>query len=83
MDIAPQVRPMIVRMFKVDQDKVTDEARFIDDLHATSLDIVELIMSVEDEFQIEISDRDAEGIKTVGDVMAVIGRKARLPAGAA
>ena len=56
-------------------NRVTQAASFIDDLAATSLDVVETIMSLEDEFGIEISDRDAEKLQTVGDVIALIETK--------
>ncbi len=59
--------------------KVTGASNFIEDLAATSLDIVETIMSLEDEFGVEISDRDAEKLQTVGDVVALI--RTKLPAG--
>ena len=58
--------------------KVTGASNFIEDLAATSLDIVETIMSLEDEFGVEISDRDAEKLQTVGDVVALI--RTKLPA---
>ncbi|UCF10945.1 MAG: acyl carrier protein [Candidatus Bipolaricaulota bacterium] len=56
----------------VDVDEVTDEASFVDDLGADSLDTVELIMEFEDEFGIEISDEDAEKISTVGEAIAYL-----------
>jgi len=55
-----------------DKEKVTLEASFKEDLNADSLDVVELIMELEDEFNIEISDEDAEGISTVGEVLNYI-----------
>ncbi|HAA81323.1 MAG TPA: acyl carrier protein, partial [Thermoanaerobacter sp.] len=53
----------------IDPEEITMESSFIDDLGADSLDIVELIMALEEEFDIEIPDEDAEKIKTVGDVV--------------
>ena len=75
-DIADRVSNVIVCRLLVEPDRVTDAANFIDDFAATSLDVVETIMSLEDEFGIEISDRDAEKLQTVGDVVALIRAKA-------
>jgi acyl carrier protein len=75
-DIADRVSNVIASRLLVEPGKVTAAANFIDDFAATSLDIVETIMSLEDEFGIEISDRDAEKLQTVGDVVALIGTKA-------
>ena len=67
-----KVRDLIVEQLDVEKDKVTAEASIIDDLSADSLDVVDLISSVEDEFDIEIPDDKVEGIKTVGDIVAYI-----------
>ncbi|MBN1656822.1 MAG: acyl carrier protein [Anaerolineae bacterium] len=66
MDAYERVRKIIVEQLGVDPDKVTLEARFKEDLEADSLDLVELIMAFEDEFGGEISDEEAQQIKTVG-----------------
>ncbi|SIT01160.1 acyl carrier protein [Alicyclobacillus vulcanalis] len=71
-DVFERVKKIIVDRLNVDEDKVTLEATFKDDLGADSLDIVELIMELEDEFDMEISDEDAEKISTVGDVVTYI-----------
>ncbi|WAH35474.1 acyl carrier protein [Alicyclobacillus dauci] len=71
-DVFDRVKKIIVDRLSVDEDKVTMEATFKDDLGADSLDIVELIMELEDEFDLEISDEDAEKIATVGDVVTYI-----------
>ncbi|MCB1193896.1 MAG: acyl carrier protein, partial [Leptospiraceae bacterium] len=63
---------IIVEQLGVDENEVTPEAHFIDDLGADSLDTVELIMALEEEFGIEISDEDAEKIQKVGDVLSYI-----------
>ena len=69
-DIASKVRAIIADQLMVDPDEVTDEASFVEDLGADSLDTVELIMEFEDEFGVEISDEDAEKIATVGEAVA-------------
>ena len=75
-DIADKVKKMVVDHLGVDEAKVTDEANFIDDLGAASLDTVELVMAFEEEFGSEISDSDAEKILTVGDAIKFIESKA-------
>ncbi|MCR4398451.1 MAG: acyl carrier protein [Firmicutes bacterium] len=70
--ILERVRGIIVDQLSVDEEDVTPEASFIDDLGADSLDIVELIMALEEEFDMEISDEDAEKIVTVGDAVEYI-----------
>jgi acyl carrier protein len=64
-----RVREIIVEQLGVSADQVKPEARFIDDLGADSLDTVELIMALEEEFNVEIPDEDAEKMATVGDAM--------------
>ena len=67
-----KVKEIVVEQLGVDEDSVTMNASFIDDLGADSLDIVELIMAFEDNFNVEIPDADAEKISTVGDVVEYI-----------
>ena len=67
-----KVKEIIVEQLGVEGDDVTMEASFIDDLGADSLDIVELIMALEEEFDLEIPDEEAEKIATVGDVVDYI-----------
>ena len=67
-----RVKNVIVDQLSVDADEVTLEASFVDDLGADSLDVVELIMGLETEFDIEIPDEDAEKISTVGDAVEYI-----------
>ena len=67
-----RVKNVIVDQLSVDADEVTLEASFLDDLGADSLDVVELIMGLETEFDIEIPDEDAEKISTVGDAVEYI-----------
>ena len=71
-DVFDRVKRIIVDRLGVDESEVTPEASFKDDLGADSLDIVELVMELEDEFDLEISDEDAEKITTVGEVIAYI-----------
>lgn len=66
-----RVKNVIVDQLSVDADEVTLEASFVDDLGADSLDVVELIMGLETEFDIEIPDEDAEKISTVGDAVEI------------
>mgnify|MGYP000967918438 CR=1 FL=1 len=72
MDIFEKVKAVVVDQLGVDEASVTMESSFIDDLGADSLDIVELIMGLETEFDIEIPDEDAEKISTVGDAVNYI-----------
>lgn len=71
-DTFTEVKNIIVDLLGVDEDKVTPEARFREDLEADSLDLVELIMAFEDKFGAEISDEDAQQITTVGEAVEYI-----------
>lgn len=71
-DKAERVKKIVMEHLGVDADKVTDNASFIDDLGADSLDTVELVMAFEEEFGIEIPDDAAERILTVGDAVKFI-----------
>ncbi len=72
MAVAEKVKKMVVEQLGVSEAEVVPEAKFIDDLGADSLDIVELVMALEDEYGIEIPDEDAEKIETVGDAIRYI-----------
>ena len=72
MTVAEKVKEMIIKQLDSKESEVVPEARFIDDLGADSLDIVELIMALEDEYGIEIPDEDAEKMETVGDAIKYI-----------
>ncbi len=72
MDLQQQVKTLIAKSLKIQEDTIKMESSFVEDLGADSLDIVELVMAMEDEFQIEIPDKDAEGIKTVNDAVTYI-----------
>ena len=71
-DVAEKVKAIIVDKLGVDESEVTNEANFINDLGADSLDTVELIMEFEKEFDIQIPDDKAEAIATVGDAVSFI-----------
>ena len=72
MSVEKKVKEIVAEQLGRDANEVTDGASFIDDLGADSLDIVELVMAMEDEFGIEIPDEEAEKIKTVKDVIEYI-----------
>jgi acyl carrier protein len=72
MAVADQVKKIIVEQLGVDEDEVTSDASFVDDLGADSLDTVELVMAFEEEFSIEIPDEDAEKITRVKDAVSYI-----------
>ena len=74
-DNLTKVKEIIIDKLGVEESKITSDARFIEDLGADSLDTVELIMQFEEEFDIEISDEDAEKINTVGSSMEYINSK--------
>ena len=76
-DVNATVKKIVADHLGVDEQKVTDEASFIDDLGADSLDTVELVMAFEEEFGSEISDNEAEKILTVGDAIKFIESKAK------
>jgi acyl carrier protein len=67
-----RVKEMIVEELSVEAEKVTMESRLAEDLGADSIDAVELIMNIEDEFEIQVSDEEAQNIKTVGDLVKYI-----------
>ena len=71
-----RLKKIVIEQLGVDEAEVTPEASFVDDLNADSLDLVELIMSLEEEFGTEISDEDAEKIRTVGDAVEYIAERA-------
>jgi acyl carrier protein len=71
-ETADRVKKIVVEHLGVEADKVTDDASFIDDLGADSLDIVELVMAFEEEFSVEIPDDAAEKISTVNDAISFI-----------
>ena len=74
-EIVERVKAIIVEQLGVTAEEVTPEASFIEDLGADSLDIVELIMALEEEYEMEIPDEDAEKIQTVRDVITYVQSK--------
>jgi len=78
-DVAQRVKDIVVEQLGVNPDEVTESASFIDDLGADSLDTVELVMALEEEFDAEIPDEDAENIKTVGDAIKYIEEHCQKP----
>ena len=76
MAVADKVKSIIAEQLGVKIEEVKPEASFIDDLGADSLDTVELIMALEEEFNVEIPDEDAEKIVTVGDAVTYVSQKA-------
>jgi acyl carrier protein len=75
-DTEERVKKIITEQLAVDASEVTEKAQFVQDLGADSLDTVELVMALEEEFDIEIPDEDAEKIRTVGQAVAYIKEKA-------
>jgi acyl carrier protein len=72
MSIENRVKTLVSDQLKVSEDKIKLESKFIEDLNADSLDFTELVMALEDEFQISIADEDLEKIRTVGDVIEYV-----------
>ncbi|WP_448584134.1 acyl carrier protein [Thermocrinis sp.] len=77
MDLESRIKEIIADQLGVEVEKLKNEASFVQDLGADSLDVVELIMAFEEEFGIEIPDEDAEKIRTVGDVINYLKEKVK------
>jgi|UniRef100_A0A7C2YV10 acyl carrier protein len=77
MDLEQRIKEIIADQLGVEVDKLNPGAKFVEDLGADSLDVVELIMAFEEEFGIEIPDEDAEKIRTVGDVIDYLKEKVK------
>ncbi len=80
-DVFGQIREIIVDRLKVDPSEVTPEASFVEDLRADSLDIVEMVMRLEETFDITIPDDDVEKLRTVGDAVQYVQRRLKEKAG--
>ena len=76
MSVEERVKELIVEQLGVEAGQVTDRAKFVEDLGADSLDTVELVMALEEEFSIEIPDEDAEKITSVGDAIKYVNEHA-------
>jgi acyl carrier protein len=72
MALIDDVKAVVVEQLNVNADEVKEESKFVEDLGADSLDVVELVMALEEKFDIEIPDADAEAIATVGDALKYI-----------
>ncbi len=70
--IYKKIKAIIATQFNIDEDEMTKDTSFKDTLNADSLDLVELVMALEDEFGLEVEDEDMENIKTVGDAVEYI-----------
>lgn len=77
MSVDPKIKKIIEEQLGVEGDRIKPEASFIDDLGADSLDIVELVMAMEEEFDLEIPDEDAEKLRTVADVAKYVQSKGK------
>jgi len=77
MSVEAKVKEIIVEQLGVDAGQVTPEASFVDDLGADSLDTVELVMALEEKFELEIPDEDAEKITTVGEAIDYLKKNAK------
>ena len=76
-DIEQKVKDIIVEQLGVNEEQVTPDAKFIEDLGADSLDTVELVMAFEEEFEIDVPDEEAEKLQSVGDVINYVEKAAK------
>ena len=72
MAVFEEVKKIIVKYIKIDEDKITVESSLNEDLDADSIDIADVVMDIEEKYDIEFSDEDAEGLKTIKDLVSVI-----------
>ena len=73
--VLEKVKAILSEQFDVEEDSITPDTNLSEDLEADSLDVVDLLMSIEDEFEIEVPDEEIENIKTVGDIVKYIENK--------
>lgn len=74
-EVSAKVAQIVINHLDINPDRVTPEAKFYEDLHCDSLDTVELTMAFEEEFDVEITDDEAEHVQTFGDAVGLISRK--------
>ena len=74
-EILAKLKALVIDRLNVEEEQIKPDASFVDDLGADSLDIVELIMGIEEEFDVEIPDEDAEKLRNVGDALAYVRQK--------
>jgi acyl carrier protein len=74
-EILAKLKALVIDRLNVEEEQIKPDASFVEDLGADSLDIVELIMGIEEEFDVEIPDEDAEKLRNVGDALAYVKRK--------
>lgn len=70
-----KVKKLLAEQLNIDEEKITEESKVIDDLGADSLDVVEMLMTLEDEFNVSVSDEESVSLKTVGDIVKLIDSK--------
>lgn len=75
MEIFDKIREIVAVQFNVEEDELTEETSFLEDLNADSIDLVHLVMTLEDEYGVEVEDDDVENIKTIGDAIDYIEKK--------
>ena len=74
--LTEQIRKLVSEQLGIDQNQVTPQAAILDDLGADSLDVVELVMAIEENFDIEIPDEAIEGMRTIGDIEGYVAQRA-------
>ncbi len=75
MTTLEKIKKLLGEQLSIDENKITEESRVVEDLGADSLDVVELLMTLEDEFGITVEDEDAIKLKTIGDIISLIDKK--------
>lgn len=72
MDVFERIRELLAEQLEIEEDKITMDSDILDDFEADSLDVVDMIMTLEDEFSVEIPDEEVENLRTVGDVVRYV-----------